>query len=140
MQIPVNKDLDAYKDDFFKGLTFRQTFFAGLTLISGLTVFSLLYFGLSLNTDLSVLLAMPFSAPFALYGFLRIRGMNPLEYIRRRKFLEDHPVFFFVPEYLEEVLLGEKVQLNEDGSFEPFAFRMPEREEGKSLGEEEGKE
>ena len=25
MQIPVNKDLDSYKDDFFKGLTLKQT-------------------------------------------------------------------------------------------------------------------
>lgn len=112
MQIPVNKDLDAYKDDFFKGLTFRQTFFAGLTLVSGLTVFSLFYFGLSLNTDLSVLLAMPFSAPFALYGFLRIRGMNPLEYVQRRKFLEDHQVFYLEPEFLEEALMGEKEDLS----------------------------
>ena len=34
MKIMVNDNIDEYKDDFYKGLTFRQTLFAGLAVMA----------------------------------------------------------------------------------------------------------
>ena len=41
MKIPVNKNIDVYKDDFFKGLSMRECLCALLTLVSGTAVFFL---------------------------------------------------------------------------------------------------
>ena len=45
MMVPVNPNLDAYKDDFFKGLTMKQTLYAvSAVTVSGLMMsFFLLY-------------------------------------------------------------------------------------------------
>ena len=41
MKIPVNKNIDVYKDDFFKGLSMRECLCALLTVASGTAVFFL---------------------------------------------------------------------------------------------------
>ena len=60
MQIPVNKNIDNYKDDFFKGLTMKQTLFAGLTLAVGVGVFVILNMVLHVYATLAIYLAVPF--------------------------------------------------------------------------------
>ena len=85
MQFPVNRNIDNYKDDFFKGLTFKQTMFAGLTLAVGVGVFVLLNMVLHLEATVSIYLAVPFCVPIAALGFLRPHGMSLFEYYRRKK-------------------------------------------------------
>ena len=48
MQIPVNKNIDDYKDDVFKGLTLRQAAMAALTVASGILGFAIGHFLLGL--------------------------------------------------------------------------------------------
>ena len=54
MMIPVNQDIDSYKDDFFKGLTMRQTLFAVAAVIvsGGLLAFFLLYLKVTVQNPL----------------------------------------------------------------------------------------
>ena len=57
--IPVNQDIDSYKDDFFKGLTMRQTLFAVAAVVvsGGLLAFFLIY--LKLNASVAMYLTLP---------------------------------------------------------------------------------
>lgn len=102
MQIPVNKNIDEYKDDFYKGLTLRQTLLAILTVAVGTIAF--LFFNIVLNIaqSISLYLALPFAFPIAASGFLKIGGMPPLQYIRNRKRVIQAPLFLYRPGILQE--------------------------------------
>lgn len=100
MQIPVNKNIDNYKDDFFKGLTMKQTLFAGLTLAVGVGIFAILNLVLHLDATLSIYLSVPFCIPVAAIGFLRPHGMSLNEYRIKKKEMKAMPVLYFEPDYL----------------------------------------
>ena len=44
MKVQVNQDIDSYKDDFFKGLTFRQTAVSVIGVAVGAGIFLILTF------------------------------------------------------------------------------------------------
>lgn len=100
MMVPVNPNLDAYKDDFFKGLTMKQTLYAvSAVTVSGLMMsFFLLY--LKMNASLAMYLTLPVAFPIIAAGFIRIHGISFGEYLRRRQKVEEQPVFYFQPEML----------------------------------------
>jgi len=100
MQIPVNKNIDNYKDDFFKGLTMKQTLFAAMTLAVGVGVFCLMNMFFHLDATLSIYLSVPFCVPVAALGFLRPHGMSMREYSRRKKEIKAVPILYFEPDYL----------------------------------------
>ena len=93
MQIPVNKNIDDYKDDVFKGLTLRQAAMAALTVASGILGFAIGHFLLGLPQEASLYCAFPLAFPVAAAGFGRIRGKQA---IRRA------PVYTYRPAMLEE--------------------------------------
>ena len=66
--IPVNQDIDSYKDDFFKGLTMRQTLFAVAAVVvsGGLLAFFLIY--LKLNASVAMYLTLPVAFPIIAVG------------------------------------------------------------------------
>lgn len=74
MKIPVNKNIDVYKDDFFKGLSMRECLCALLTLVSGTAVFFLSDSLLRLPQEVSLYCALPVSFLCAASGFLKISG------------------------------------------------------------------
>lgn len=100
MQIPVNKNLDEYKDDFYKGLTLKQTVLSVLTITSGTGIFFVLYSLCHLDQTVSLYLSVPAALPFAVAGFLRIHGMSLWEYVRRKRLVMDRPVYVFQAELL----------------------------------------
>ena len=89
MQVTVNKDLDSYKDDFFKGLTLKQTAISIISVAAGTGT----YF-----------FASPVVLPIAAGGFLRIHGMTPALYLKRRRETVCRDAWFFSPDFclLEE--------------------------------------
>ena len=114
MTKPINNDVVGYKDDFFKGLSFRETVFGFIALTTGGGGMLLLYFyaGLSLNT--SVTICIPFIAIIGLAGFyhkngmtlmqvvkniIRIHRTGPLTYMSRRK---NEPWESYIEPYEEE--------------------------------------
>lgn len=108
MQIRVNRNIDNYKPDVFHGLDFSQTMHALGTVIAGASAFLFANFYLHLPQTICFYIAMPFALPVALAGFLKIDGMPPMEYLRRRKEIRRVPDYFYCPEPLGEFLLHEK--------------------------------
>ena len=99
MLIPVNKDLDSYKDDFFKGLTLKQTALSVISVAAGTLMFLFGTYVLKLSSTVSFYLALPVVLPIAATGFLKIHGMTPLEYLKRRREVLRQDTFFFVPDF-----------------------------------------
>ena len=102
MQIRVNRNIDNYKPDVFHGLDFSQTMHALGTVASGVAAFLFAYFYLHLPQTICFYAAMPFALPVAIAGFLKIDGMTPMEYLRRRKEIRRIPEYFYCPEPLSE--------------------------------------
>ena len=100
MQIPVNKDLDSFKDDFFKGLTLKQTALSIVSVAAGTGTFLLSSYVFHLSQSVSFYLALPVVLPIAASGFLRIHGMTPLEYLKRRRGTVSVDTYHFVPELI----------------------------------------
>ena len=98
MMIPVNQDIDSYKDDFFKGLTMRQTLFAVAAVVvsGGLLAFFLIY--LKLNASVAMYLTLPVAIPIIAVVFIRIHGIPLGEYLKRKKKVEQQSSFFYQPE------------------------------------------
>ena len=98
MMIPVNQDIDSYKDDFFKGLTMRQTLFAVAAVVvsGGLLAFFLLY--LKLNASVAMYLTLPVAFPIIAVGFIKIHGIPLGEYLKRKKRVQQQSSFFYQPE------------------------------------------
>lgn len=105
MQIPVNKDIDEYKDDFFKGMTLKQTVMCALTLGVGAGCYFLCNGVLGLPQTLSLYLVFPAALPFAAAGFLKIDGLPPLEYLKRRRDVTKRPVYRYRPVVFERMEL-----------------------------------
>lgn len=97
MQVPVNKDLDSYKDDFFKGLTLKQTALSIVSVAAGTGTFLFGTYILKLDQTVSFYLALPVVLPIAASGFLRIHGMSPVEYLKRRREATSRDAFYYVP-------------------------------------------
>ena len=72
MQVTVNKDLDSYKDDFFKGLTLKQTAISIISVAAGTGTYFFASYVLKLDQTVSFYLALPVVLPIAAGGFLRI--------------------------------------------------------------------
>ena len=100
MQIPVNKDLDSYKDDFFKGLTLKQTALSIVSVAAGCGTFLFGTYILNLEQSMSFYLALPVVLPIAASGFLKIHGMTPFEYLKRRQGAINRDIYLFLPEAL----------------------------------------
>ncbi|MCD8012441.1 MAG: PrgI family protein [Lachnospiraceae bacterium] len=103
MQIPVNKDIDDYKDDFFKGMTLKQTVMCALTLGVGAGCYFLCNAVLGLPQTVSLYLVFPAALPFAAAGFLKIDRMPPLEYLKRRREVTKTPLYRFRPLVFERM-------------------------------------
>lgn len=112
MKIPVNKNIEEYKDDFFKGLTLRQTVTAAAAVVSGIAVFILCYAGKAPQT-ISVYLTMPVVFLIGGSGFLKLEGMSPVTYIRRWLRGIRSPLYVSVPDaiwYMEKGKPKQKAQ------------------------------
>lgn len=95
MNIPINRNIDEFQDDFYKGLSFRQTCFSAVTLVSGGTVFTFTYAILGIPQMLAVYLTIAAAAPWAAWGFIKIRGLPVNVYLKKRRALGRNPVLLY---------------------------------------------
>ena len=100
MLIPVNQNIDEYKDDFYKGLTLRQSVISLITVGVGALVYMTLTMVLGLPQSLSLYMTLPVVFPIAAYGFLKIHGMNIAEYMRKRGAVKERSTCSFIPQML----------------------------------------
>ena len=102
MLIPVNQNIDDYKDDFYKGLTLRQSVISLITVAVGVVVYLALTGLFHLPQSLSLYMTLPVVFPIAAYGFLKIHGMNIAEYIRKSGAVKERSSYEFIPQMLME--------------------------------------
>ena len=116
MQVQVNKDLDSYKDDFFKGLTLRQSALSLIAISLGCLTYLFGTYILHLEAAVSFYLALPIVLPIAATGFLKIHGMTPLEYVKRRRGALKREKYVYLPEALlrKEMPREEKAEKREE--------------------------
>ncbi|MSS14018.1 PrgI family protein [Porcincola intestinalis] len=100
MLIPVNQNIDEYKDDFYKGLTLRQSVISLITIAVGAAVYLTLTGVLHLPQSLALYLTLPVVFPIAAYGFLKIHGMNIAEYLRKSGAVKERSSYSFIPQML----------------------------------------
>jgi hypothetical protein len=81
VEIKINKEVREYSEKVLFGLTARQ-FILGLAAVA---VALVLYFILPLQTDLKLLICLFATAPFIVFGFARVQGHTPEEYLKRRR-------------------------------------------------------
>ena len=114
MMVPVNQNIDEYKDDCFKGLTMRQTMYAiaAVAVSGGLMMFFLLY--LKMNASVAMYITLPIVFPIIAVGFIRIHGMNFRDYMKEKRKVRQRPVFFYEPELVHQINSGELVSSSDD--------------------------
>ncbi len=115
MQTPVNKNIDTYKDDFFKGMSLKQTVLCAVTLFAGVGSFFFFHLVLNMPQTLSLYLVFPVALPFALLGFAKPDNTSLFTYLKRRHEVITMPVYRFVPlafDMLKEVQEEEKETRN----------------------------
>lgn len=78
----INPDVAAFKDDFFKGLSFRECVFGGSALLAGVGGILLLhfYFGVGINTAITC--CMPLIGIIGLCGFYQKNGMTLVQLVK----------------------------------------------------------
>jgi len=142
VQIPVNKDIDDYKDDFFKGMTLRQTTMCVLTLAVGVGCYFLCNGVLRLPQTVSLYLVFPAALPFAAAGFVKIDGVSPFEYLKRRRAVTRRPLYRYQPLVFREVDASWNLQQEmqpPDGLEKPVKpGRIKKKERKNLLGPYEG--
>lgn len=101
MNIPINKDIEAYRDDFMQGFTMRETLFVavGAGIIIGVDVLVWQLTGLS--PDLCVYVGIPFGMPFILIGFIKVQGLTFFNYIKEIMYVKKTKMLLYDAEEMD---------------------------------------
>lgn len=84
MNTPINEDFDKYRDDFWKGLTLRETKWGAGAVAAGIAGMLFFVFYLKWNTFVSTLLVMPFVVLIGFNGFFSKNGMTIYPYAAKK--------------------------------------------------------
>lgn len=83
MRIPINKEIEvAYKDQFIRGFSIRETGYIALALGIVFVVGFIVWHFFRLPINLCAYIGMPFAVPPILIGFKYIQGLTLVEYIK----------------------------------------------------------
>lgn len=78
----LNPDVAAFKDEFFKGLSFRECLYGGGALFTGAGGILLLHFYFGMNINAAITMMMPFIGVIGLCGFYHKNGMTLVQIIK----------------------------------------------------------
>lgn len=78
----INPDVAAFKDDFFKGLSFRECVFGGSALLVGVGGILLLHFYFGMGINSAITLCMPVIGIIGLCGFYQKNGMTLAQLVK----------------------------------------------------------
>ena len=84
MNTPINQDFDKYKEDFYKGLSKRETKYGAMALFSGILIMFLMMFVLHANSLLATFVSMPIITLLGMNGFYTKNGMSFTERVKRK--------------------------------------------------------
>ncbi len=84
MNTPINQDFDKYKEDFYKGLSKRETKYGAMAFFSGILIMFLMMFVLHANSLLATFVSMPIITLLGMNGFYTKNGMSFTELVKRK--------------------------------------------------------
>ena len=84
MNTPINQDFDKYKEDFYKGLSKRETKYGAMARFSGILIMFLMMFVLHANSLLATFVSMPIITQLGMNGFYTKYGMSFTELVKRK--------------------------------------------------------
>ena len=84
MNTPINQDFDAYKEDFYKGLSKRETKYGAMAFFSGIVIMFLMMFVLHANSLLATFVSAPVVIILGMNGFYTKNGMSFTELVKRK--------------------------------------------------------
>lgn len=96
--ILIDENYDDMKEDFFKGMTRRQTLYGALSLGVGAGLFYFLFAVIQLPQQFALYGAIAGVIPVAAIGFVRIYDMTILEFARRYRRTKKGKGLFYQPE------------------------------------------
>ena len=80
----INQDIDAIKDDFFKGLTLRECIYGGIAFVFGVGLIIGLIYGAGVDSSIAIFFGIPIIAVIGLCGFYTLNGMTLVEMIKKK--------------------------------------------------------
>ena len=83
MRIPINKEIEeAYKDQFMKGFSIRETGYIALAIGIIFGIGTLVWFIFGLPINICAYIGMPFGFTVLFIGFKKFQGLTLIEYIK----------------------------------------------------------
>lgn len=83
MYIPIKKDLEeAYKDEFIKGFSLRESVHLALGILTAAGVTYLCWRMTGLSPSVCVYAGVPCAAPVLFFGFFKIQGLTVGAYLK----------------------------------------------------------
>lgn len=90
MQIEINKDFETeYKDDWWKGFTFRETAIIAVAVIVSIIVCYCLYKYAGMPLEWVIYTAIPLILPILFLGFYRYQDMTLWEFVKELLYEDD---------------------------------------------------
>ena len=106
--ITIDENYDEMKEEFFKGLTFRQTVYAGVTICFGAAVYALFTLFFHLPSMVTLYLTIFLALPVGANGFVTIHGMTILEICKRYMAVRQHTGYIYISEESPDMVWVEK--------------------------------
>jgi hypothetical protein len=95
LEIVINKDIEHFKPDFFKGFTMKETIGLACSVSIILGGFAVMYFLVDLPVVVSVFVGIPFSIPVLLLGFVDFNKMGAIPLMKKAiKVIRQKPVIY----------------------------------------------
>lgn len=126
--ITIDENYDELKEDFFKGLTFRQTVYGLLTILVGTCAGLMFGVGFKLPQMAAVYLALLFAVPVAANGFVTVYGMTIFKFYRRYRETKERGAYLYQSEEspeADQVFLETVVKETAKPQKEPKKERHP---------------
>lgn len=95
MKIPMNKDMEEFKEDFYKGLNLKETVLAVFIFLAGLGIFVWAYFFMGMSQNTSAFLTMVVTFPTGIAVYRKKYGMSMMEYYFRIWDVKRHPLYLY---------------------------------------------
>lgn len=124
MNKEINQDIGGMKDDFFKGLSLRESIYGAFAFIIGAGGVIVMVFGCGMNVNVAITICIPVLAAIGLCGFYSRNGMTLPAILRRKiKIYRQKPLTFCSRQGEKETAVTDI----QGKGIERFLIRMEER-------------
>ncbi|MFV0362367.1 MAG: PrgI family protein [Suipraeoptans sp.] len=105
MNIQINKDIETYRSEMWKGLTLRQLTFVGAGIVVGSLTMLLVYKYCYVPLEMATYIGLPIIIGIGVFGLAKINDMTLLEYIKERWRLAFLPPLLYTSEEYSRLMI-----------------------------------